>query len=358
MSGARRAAFLFARAGFAVFFFVSSLYGLFAYNPFTYQQIIRFELVPGLIKFAALQPWLYWPAQALAVLTLAGELRARRRPAVVYTVAATVAGLALTLHPVLIHLENDGWGLFWGLVFLVPIVALAVVDHLAVRGRALAIGFDLQHSRRIYWAALGAGLYVFAIYSIIYALRAGPDAADLDPWGQVVVSLTSMALHLVLFMGGFLAFILLRGLAGLAERPARAELIVSGLFLWFLMALFLESRVLAALSMNGTSALVVAGALAAAAAASLSGLAVRVARPDGSGPGGVALLLGPLALAPNARSPWAQAVGLTVLAALAGGLVAGTGTLDWNGLLAQLSALLVWAIAFATLLGRPPAGRA
>src|SRR5438552_19051429 len=77
----RRYWFLLGRLAFSTFFVLTALYLFLAYNSFTYEQVIRFELLPWLSRFARLHVWFYWPAQAALLATLRDELRDRARPA-------------------------------------------------------------------------------------------------------------------------------------------------------------------------------------------------------------------------------------------------------------------------------------
>src|SRR5277367_6951377 len=118
---------LAAKSVFAVFFLLSSIYGLLAFVPFTFQQVIKGQLFPPLNEFGALQPYLYW--FVLLIVTPAIGV-ATTRASTVFLVVHILFGCYLLVRPVLIHLENSETSMVWGVVFLVPIVWLTALDWL------------------------------------------------------------------------------------------------------------------------------------------------------------------------------------------------------------------------------------
>src|SRR5271165_1379229 len=116
---------LAAKTIYAVFFLLTSIYGLLAFIPFTFQQVIKGELFPPLNQFGRMQPYLFW--FVLFLVNLAVGV-ARTRASTLFVSANILLGIYLFRWPVLTHLENNGAAMGWAIAFLAPIVWLTALD--------------------------------------------------------------------------------------------------------------------------------------------------------------------------------------------------------------------------------------
>jgi hypothetical protein len=346
---------LIGRLAFNVFFILTSVYCLMAFHPFTYERVVKDQIIGWLTTFVRLHPLWYWLAQAVGALTLVPDLKraSGRRVVIGYLALAAASSVALTVHPILSHLHNDRWSLIWALIGLTPILAVAAVDQVVARNFVVWGEPGAGESQRLFVAALYTALFVFAVYSVLFFLRLGAHG-DEFPWrARIVVLLASFFLHVIPFMAGFIVLSALQVTAGFWARSALIEMALASLLAAALIALVFRNLVFPAMALRGWPATTMAAALAVALVAVLSGLAVRLREGD-SQPveSGVALLLRPLSVVPTG-SQRARTIGLGCLAVLAGAMTAGAGIQDWNGLVQQLSALMAWVLvlaAFITLL--------
>jgi hypothetical protein len=351
---------LIGRLAFNVFFILTSVYCLMAFHPFTYERVVKDQIIGWLTTFVRLHPLWYWMAQAVGVATLLPDLKRQRgrRAVIGYLALAGASAVALTVHPVLSHLQNDRASLIWALVALTPLLALAAVDQVVARNFVVWGEPGAGEGLRLFVAALHTAVFVFTVYSVLFFLRLGGHGAEF-PWrARVVVLLASFFLHVIPFMAGFIVLSAIQVAAGFWGRSALVEMALASLLAATLIALVFRNLVFPAMALRGWPATTMAGALAVALVAVLSGLAVRLREGD-SEPveSGVALLLRPLSVVPTG-SVRARRIGLACLAVLAGAMTAGAGIQDWNGLVQQLSALMAWVLvlaAFVTLL-EPKAG--
>src|SRR5262249_41063110 len=112
-------------------------------------------------------------------------------------------------------------------------------------------------------------------------------------------------------------------------------------------ALFLKI-VLVPISFGGAAGVLLAGAVATAMVAALTGLAVRLgAARTGEVDSGIAVLVRPLTLG-DGLPPLAWSIWLLTLAGVAGWLALTTAEMDWNYMLQKLTVLLIWLLMFAS----------
>ena len=342
----RPGALLFpARLGFVVFCLLTSVFCLLAYLPFTFQQVIEFQVISGTTLFARVHPWLYWLAFACALLTLAGDYRSGARARVLwFTGAGVAAGIVLALFPLLAGIRNVTRNLVWACLWLVPLWWIAIID-LAGPGARLEWRAAREDDAREFWASLLTGIGVALIYAGIQ-LAVPPPGGTVGP-GPVPAGVLawSTGLHALAFLALFLVLVLVRGVAAAFARPALAQFVLLCAGGGVLLAAVIRAVVLAAVSMTGRDGLAMAAAYAATIVVSAAGVSVRLwgrAEPVESG---VELALRPLG--PSPRSPlWLRLALVGAWFPLAWFLSTSTRIMDWNYLVQTLAALLVWLTGF------------
>lgn len=275
------------RLAVAALCLMTALYALLVYLPFSYQNFILPDLVPGLSTFAA------W-------------------------------------HPVLRGLVSDRSSLVVCLLSLLPILGIAAFDILSGR-RAPARGSDDEgDDRRIFETAAYTAIFVSLTYFAIAAARAnGPGAVPSpDPVPAMLIALAwSVVAHLVLFGALFLALLGIRGLAAFAGGSSFQRAALACMLAVALTTLAVKEIVFAAISFTGPVATAVAFAFASSIVGLVAGLAVRLRGAP---------------IPPR----WLRVLSLPAIAAAAWFLSVQTTTLDWDYLLQKMSAIVIWVAAF------------
>lgn len=320
---------------------------MFAYIPFTYENLIRAAIVGWLADFARLHPWLCLATVALAALSLAPDLArpALRRGAQAWLAAASAASLLLIARPVLARLGNDAGGLVAAFGALVPLVWLAGLDVRAGLARARFVEPAPGRAVSVFTACLGASL-----------LQAGLGAALAARTGEAVPPAAVLALglsaHLVAGCG---LFALLALCTSLSDGLARFDALLLGL----LLALGLGGAVrgaFAAIGLAGAPATLLASAAGLAFALAVVGYALRsAALRDVPVVDGTGLLADAFMGWPRPRA--AAAAWIVVAGAALAFAAVRLAPLDWGGLIQRTLLLGFGAVALLALL-RVDAGRA
>ncbi len=163
---------ILARVVAAAFLLSTAAIALLIYVPFSYQQFILPQVVPGIASFIA------W-------------------------------------HPVLSRLGSDRTSLVVCLLSLAPVLLVAGFDAVRHRGRTVWRGAQNGEERHLFDAALGSAVFISLIYLAIAAVQTGAPALMVAAW--------SVTAHLVLFGGLFLTLLAVRGLVALAGGSSSHE---------------------------------------------------------------------------------------------------------------------------------------
>ena len=325
MIAAATIAGVLARIAAALFFLLTAVYALLVYVPFSYQQFILPDVVPGLSTLVAWHHVLFSAVVAMLAVAFIGDWRspATRVRTSVFLAAAAGAAAYVAARPLLPGLRSDGSSLVVCLAALVPVLWMAALDIMSDRQR----DDDEDDDRRVFATAAYTALFVSTTYFAIALSRAGVPAPD----RSLVIALAwGVVSHLILFGGLFLSLLAIRGVVTLARGPAVMHAVVLCAFATALAALAVAQIALAAISFTGPMATIVAVAFALSLVSLFTGAAVR---------------LRPL----PAPGRWRGLVMLAAIAAAAGVLSARTAMMDWNYLLQKMSAIAVWVAAFSTV---------
>jgi hypothetical protein len=337
-----RIGFVLARLWVAAFVVLTSGYCLLAYIPFTYHQVHLGGLLPWLSAFARLHPYLYWLALPAAAVTLPSLRNSRTRlGSALFLIVFSVIGVLLLLNPLLIRLENDLHSLLWCVAAPAPLVWLAVLDWQAQSGKLRWAKQEPAETQRLFLACLLAGIYAWVVSAILVVLRYGIN-------GQWALALAaSLVCHVVVFMAIFLAVNFTAAIAGVASRNRVLHAVFYAGAATALLALVLKFVVFVPLSFSGALATLVAIAVAFSLVIFLSGISVRLYRPeDGEIDSSLALLLTPVRFLRSLP----QIIQIAVLlagSAIGAWLLIRVSTMDWEYLIQKLVMLAIWAGAFA-----------
>jgi len=318
------------------------MWGVFAFIPFTYTQIIQFELFDPLTWFGAHHPLFAWGAAALAAFILRTRIVRGERAAIGVIVVMVAASIALTLHPVINQLRNEEASLWIGLSALTPILLLSISDWTSCAGRLAwrRTGAASNQAGRLLIAGTAAAAFVWLLYAAIAVWRGGASVAETEAlWASVAT--------LVLF-AGFIAA--LSGWESAGGGCTYREFFIGLLIVTCAIAVLLDRLVLNAIAFSGAFAAIAATAIAFAFALTWGSIALTmrangVARADEIR-SGIELWL-----APSGRpTPWRTVALRCVILAVFGWVATRqAGIMDWNFLAQKLVAIVVWTLALATM---------
>lgn len=223
--------FVALRLGVIGFALLTWTYGVATFSPFAFDMFIRPRLMPSLSDFVAWHHVLYWVAYLATVVTLIDDLRARAdgpRPAraawgVAIGCVAVLGGVGVLLmrSPYLPGLENDRRSLVAAYLALLPLLALAVLDHM--RAWPVAQPATAAPSQeRLLRACLSAAGFVWLVSLIAWLMRKPVpvgEMAALAAWGW------SLVLNLTIGVAAYVALLLVSSFEALPRpRPAIAHL--------------------------------------------------------------------------------------------------------------------------------------
>ena len=338
-----------ARLAYAALQVITAIYCLLAYIPFTYQQVHVGGLLPWLTTFVRIHPYLYVVGLAVVAPTILPDLRERRSRILTWALAAAsvLAAIGLFIHPVLANLKNDGTSLGWSLAALAPLVWLSACDWLA---NGPAIQWQERENGEqspLFLAALFSAMFCSGIYALALYVHTSATHAAHFPARQLAWSvLWSVASHLVVFLGAFIALILGVEVAALVPGRSAKVYIPAGIALAVLWLVF-RTLVFAPLSFRGWVADGMACALGLAIVAFFTGTHAMLCRTSQeSVAGGIELLFWPVHFLREWRTAF-RAGFFVALAIVTYWLATATVAFDWEYLLQHLVAVAVWIATFA-----------
>ena len=337
------------RAAFVAICALTGLYGVFAYVPFTFTQVIQTRLFEPFSRFIDWHSAFAWAGLAALAFGERRHLRAVLPGAVALMTVAAAAAIACTVRPLARFQSGGPAALGAGAIGIVLIIWLAGVEAHAVwfRVKWAPRRPDTDDSGRLFAAAILAALFSWALFAVTTIVRgaAAPIREEL---------IWSLLAHLVTFTGAFVAAAVVTGLAGTGDGAARRECAIWWLALTAVVAALIDRVVFAGIAFGGVAAWAIAALFAAAITACWASMALasRAAtpRPVESG--------ADLFFAPRGRrSLRLTALRLIVLAVIAVALTTRAAVMDWNYLAQKLIAFAVWAAALSTMYATLPAIR-
>jgi hypothetical protein len=334
-----------AGAVFTAYSVATAFYGLLAYLPFTYHQVLYAGLLPWLNTSARWHPWLNLGAVALVMALLISPLRRPgwlRRAALLLAACEVAGAVALLVHPILPGLHSDRRSLAWSLVALAPPLWLAAI-HIAAGAGRLEWGERQQGWGPAHFAAAWrSAIFVSLLYGCISLVR---SVVRLSPVEAAPVLAWSMLAHLLIFLALFLVLDWMMRLAGLFRTPAKVEFWLYHALLAGAVAAVMLVVVCPSLGFTGWPSLLFSGllglVLASQNAAYALAMASRGTTSDGIGLAVSATTLGLV------RSIRGGAAALVVLALAGSWMAVKAAAMDWSFTMQELSAALIWMASFA-----------
>jgi len=336
--------FLVPRLIFAAFCVITSLYCLIAYIPFAYQQIIEFRVISWTGVFARFHPWLYWVAFACLAWTLRDDYRPGTRALVATVLAAGGAsGIALGISPLLTALGNEPASLAWSAVWLLPLLAVALVDLVGTGRRIAWARTAIGETGRLLRTCLITAVAIALLYAGLQPIRPRGVVLDLASTGVIA---WSVILHIVVFVALFVLLAIIRGIASRCRRTVLVEFVLASAAGIAILAAIVDNLILASVSMVDATGQMLAVWIAIAVGLTLSGWAVRLAPPGEPVVSGIGLALSPINAVAGA-SRIARVLRGLVWVAAACWLAVTTSVMDWNYLFQELGAIAIATVGFA-----------
>ena len=326
------------------FFVLTCWFALLTYVPFAYLQFLRHQLFGWLEFFVLFHSFLYWAALLLGLLSVADDLAARRPAAWILAVVSGAVGVWLLFNPILRTLASDRRSLIVALGALTVPLALAMIDHLAVRSRikwnAFAGSSETGRARALQTTAATA-VYMWLTFAAIAAVRIGGfDDRRLTLLDHALAISWSFSLHLAAAAALFLIVAAIPA----AVRSPRVRYVLRMALIAAVCAFVVARVVCPAIAFRGWLAASVALVLGVSGASIWSGLALRLAfdapqRVDSD------------------RDYWTVPAALTLLALVAYASIEGLSKFDWYFLLQKLVAFGMWIAVLAVIYRLPDARR-
>jgi len=336
------------------FFGLTSGYCLLTYNAFAYRQFLKPRLIVWLTDFVAWHHVWYWLALGITALSMATELRGQRGPARwvggSYLVVAALAGVALSLEPLMPQVENNWRGLLFAMLALLPLVWLAVYDHVCSRGR---VSLSPSSLLRVFRGGLLAGALIWAVHSLWVPWRLDRTGDIVLSGGDVAFGMAVSAIaHLMASTAVALVAVLALGAVKRVSTDARLEYWMLALLAWAAIAAGGYRIVFAPLAFTGALAWFVASSFAGTLVLVWSGVARRLTTSRSAAVFAVDAWLSPL---PGIRSPLASAVAFSVLVVLTFATIGALEGADWDFLMQKAWVGFFWAAATSYANGMLPA---
>ena len=331
-----------ARTLHATFFLVTSLYCMFAYLPFTYMHVLKAALLPTLVAFAKYHPLLYWFVLLLMLPAVAFK---RDRWHRAFWILHILAGVLLTVHPLLVNLDNTTVSFWWAMASLTPSLYLT---WLTLRTSYPAIRWGSGYpadERRVFSAACFAALSAALLYAAVALLR--QQSGDWTPAEAWFGFGSSLLIHTLVFVLFFVVLNLLSVISTWFPSPARVQFVLMHLLGAALLYTVIRVLVFTALTFAGTLAnlyglalsLTITGFLASFGASLASGKDLEVSS-------GLSLSLWWLR-PPEVHRGWFRTFAtVAVTGATAIAVTVKASAMDWNYLFQKLTALVVWVALF------------
>lgn len=324
---------LLARGTFLALALFSATYCLLAYLPFTYQAVLKFNMVSWLPAFLRWHPALFLAA-ALANALVDGRSRGLRRA---FHGLVLLAAVGLLLRPLLPRLENTLASFGYTVAFAGAALALLLLDLSDLRGRLPARLADTDQGHRLLRAALPTAAFLAGLFLLIAASKGGHG---------LVPALWSLSAHLLAVLMVAVALLALQGLARASRPDPFRELVITGLAASAAAAVALHQIAFTALSFSGPLAILLALLLALVLVAALAVLGLELPLPPEGPASALDLLFRPLAFL-RAAPAWLVAAWLIGLGLAGWAVETRAATFDWNYLFQKLVAAALALVAFA-----------
>ncbi len=371
--------FVVVRVLVTVFFLLTSTYSILNYTPFVFYQFIRPRVFGWVNQFVAWHHVWYCAVYLISVIALVPDLRRPkadglhavfvRRFALAYVVVFGLVAEWLVVTPYLPKLWNDTSSLVTAILSFLPLLWLAIIDHVAVRpDRHLADRDEgrpstsanvtnpalVMDQRRRLIACASAATYLWLVHLGRTLLRGGVEIGA----GWTMTSAWSLALNLTAMMVVYAILNGVTALAAVTRAPRFWEYVqIVGLAAAATSAI-LFGMVFPNIAFGEHAPLIMSIVAGATLALTWSALAVRRPRAFAGSFTGLDVFIAPLVppasagvahgVRPRAAAQSAAVIAVPFIAFIALGRVERS---DWNFLIQKLIVILEWVLTFGFLVG-------
>jgi hypothetical protein len=249
---------LASRAAFGGFLFLTSVYCLLLYIPFTYFGFIHHPLLWWLPPFVKFHAYIYAVLFAAVAATLAPAIRDQRtrRAAIGFLVVNGAAAVYLLFRPALGAMLRDLFAFVWSLLCLFPVLWLTAID---------LAGSDSKN-RRQYTPAFAAIVFSAAAVAIAFALMSAvgrmAEHVSLAPLVLLRGISASVLLHTVIFLAVGSMLLAINLFSRRTPWRAQAASTLKFVLAWMICEEVIRSLVLPTVSFDGLQAAMYAAGFA------------------------------------------------------------------------------------------------
>lgn len=345
----------------AAFFLLTAAYGVLNCSPFAFDMFVRPQLFPWLAQFVAWHHVWLCGAYAASLVTIASALRGRRTGhpfcrsahvlAVAYALVLGVVSVWLLMRPYLPTLWSEGQGLPLALAAFVPLLWLALIDHVSVRPAWLSRddSGEATGDRRILVTCARTAACLWAAH-LMRAIILGERARGAVAW--TLTAAWTLTLTSALFAIIAAVFGAITGIARRTRTPRRCEYALVVLLAAAGISELFRRIVFPTLSLGAAESASVAALLGLSVSATWSGFVVRRRVPPSRAATASELFLTPVW---DKRTARAALVALLIVSFFALHLMERR---DWDTVVQRLIMAAEWAAAFGLMLRTTDDGRA
>ncbi|MBI4850193.1 MAG: sulfatase-like hydrolase/transferase [Acidobacteria bacterium] len=339
---------------FAILIILTSFYCLLAYPPFTYQQVIKLELVTWLAIFVKIHPYIYLTVSVLLNINLLSTIDFSKRFSkyfsLIFVIGNSLFSIALIFNPLLSRLENSFTSLFWCFITSLPLFYLILINYFNFYPKIIwPQDIDKEKDKKIFLALLKTSIFVSLLYFVIFQARL--SFIDFFPTisQEIFILIWSLSAHLVVFMAIFLIFNFVSALAKLSLKISVLEFWLVQAVAIILVCLVFRNLIFAAIGFNNYLATFFAFVFATLLVTFFSSISILLAVGKKPFENPLELLL--------CKTPFnkvTQVFLLLILGVIAYVLTTKFVALDWNFLLQKIIVLIIWLFVFICFYSTKP----
>lgn len=350
-----------ARVVLLMFCWMTTVYAFIASSAFAYLQFIKPRVFRWVGTFSDWHPALSWIWFGVLVLYLWPELRTRSRARQLAIGLVACAGglvIANTFGSIVPRLSDGNASIVAGVAVLVPLIWLAIIDHVAAwtqltaRSGARDEREWQQQDGRLCAACLGSAVLLTGGYAGLASISiANAFEPDLLTMGLAVGTLSSLLGHLLVAGTVFASLALLLRVGGTSlERQYFLLLGAVSVVLSVVFAHFVGDP----MGLRGRAATAAALAMGVSIAATWGGMRLRAHQRAGrTSSSGLDLFLS----TPSAHQKYRLIVPLVAVLPLAWGFELLASRIDWDFALLKTGVIIVWVLTFALVYRAAPLRR-
>lgn len=333
---------------FALFTIFTSFYCLLAYPPFTYQQVIKLELITWLPIFAKFHPYIYLLVNLLItpIMLLSWKTVRMKKLVIGFIIVNISFNILLIFYPLLASLTNSPTSLVWSFVTILPLCWLIIIDHLEYFNKVVWLNNeDNREIKIVFWSLLKTAIFTTLLYFVIAHMRQASSDISITIYQAISILTLSFSTHLVMFMLLFIIVTLTAAINSLIFHSSKVEFWLIQLIVVILTMLVFKNLIFVSISFNNIFATLFAFIFAAILVTFCSSISLQLAtKQPAKSPLSILLLFCTYKSNLNKKT---QLCLLIVLALTTYLLTIKFVALDWNFLFQKLIAIIVWLFTFS-----------